>query len=44
MAGLRELLDAGEGANRAVISLNRAPNGHSMPVITLLTWIITLDL
>lgn len=34
--GLRELLHASEGANR--------PDAHSTPVITLLNWIITLDL
>lgn len=44
MTGLREPFDASEGANTAVISLNRDPNVHSTPVITLLNWIITLDL
>lgn len=44
MAGLRELLDASDGANKAVMSLKRRPNAQRLPVITLLNWVITLDL
>lgn len=44
MAGLRELLDASDEANRAVINLKRRLNARRLPVITLLNWVITLDL
>lgn len=40
-ASLWELLGAGEGADGVDRSLNRGPYAHSMPVITLLNWIIT---